>query len=152
VKDQQGVVLYPASVATRLRKVVEKYVVECGIPVDELKVFSPYYLYELSTATDVTRKNVRDWLKRASETPRQDLLAQVRAVEENRGNKEPTAMIRVPESVYARIQEAQQHLSVSVKANVSTTTFLEFMTEIVLNTQGQQLRKLWDVVHGESVE
>jgi hypothetical protein len=59
------------------------------------------------------------------------------------------AIMRVPENVYQMIQEATMHLAASVSQHVSPTIFLEFVTELVLNTKGMQLRRLWDLQHGE---
>lgn len=147
VKDQYGVDLYPPSVATKLRKAYEKFVVECGIPLDKIKRFSPYYLYELSIVADITKDNVHMWLERATGTPRQDLLAQIKGTPSEKP-KEDVTMVRLPESVFQMMQEAKAHLGRSVGVqNMGNATFMEFVSELIMNTQGIQLRRLWDAVH-----
>lgn len=145
VKDQHGIDIYPPSTATKLRKAYERYVIACKVPMARIREYSPYYLYELSNMVDVTKANVEDWLKRVETTPRSDLLEQVRAADP--GAHEDIAIMRVPENVYQAIQEAAQHLGASVGQAVSPTIFLEFAAELVLNTKGMQLRRLWDVMH-----
>lgn len=150
VKDQHGVDIYPPSTATKLRKAYERYVMTCGVPMGTIRAYSPYYLYELANMVDITRANVHDWLKRVETTPRSDLLEQVRAADPEA--HEDMAIIRVPENVYQAVQEAAQHLAQSVSQHVSPTVFLEFVSELVLNTKGIQLRRLWDHLHGEGQE
>lgn len=152
VKDQHGVDLYPPSVATRLRKAYEAYAINADVPMEILRKFSPYYLYELAVVVDITKKNARDWLERARTTARADLMTEIKGRGEGNGSPAPKTMIRIDEDVYNRLQEAQQHLSASVGTNLSTTVFMEFITELILNTQGVRLRKLWDIMHGEHDE
>lgn len=152
VKDQHHVDLYPPSVATRLRKAYETYVIEAGVPMEVIRRYSPYYLYELSVVVDITRKNVDEWLDRVAKTPRAELMEQIKGRGEGNGATPPKALIRVPEEVYERIQEAQAHLGASVGTKLSTTVLMEFVTELILNTQGVRLRKLWDIMHGEQEE
>ena len=152
VKEQHNVDLYPPSVATKLRKAYEKFVVECEVPLSIMVKFSPYYMYELSTATDIHKGNVNYWINQATTKPRDVLLAEIRDGGDGK-EKEAIAMIRVPENVYARIQEARTHLGHAVgMPNLSTTVFMEFITELVSNTQAGQLRRLWDVMHGDAEE
>jgi len=150
VKDQHGVDLYPPSVATKLRKAYEKYALECGIGLNTLKQYSPYYLYELMTVTDVNPHNVHEWLDRVAATPRADLLTEIRDGP-TPSKKEPLTMLRIPENVYEMLDQAKVHLGQSVSIrDLSTTVFMEFVTELVLNTQGPQLRRLWDALHGDT--
>jgi len=151
VKDQHGVDLYPPSVASKLKKAYETYALTCGVPIEKLQKYSPYYLYEISVATDVNPDNVHYWLQQADEYPRSDLLAMLREGPDKK--KEPLAMLRIPENVYETLGEAKQHLGASVSTpNLTTTVFMEFVTELILNTQGSQLRRLWDAVHGDLPE
>lgn len=151
VKDQHGVDLYPPSVATKLRKAYEKFVVECEVSKAHMKNFSPYYMYELLTIVDINKKNVHIWLDKASQTARDALIQDIK--HSDKEPREPSAMIRVPESVFARIHESRNHLGNSVSMpRMSITVFMEFVTELVLNTNPGQLRRLWDVMHGEGEE
>jgi len=152
VKDQHGVDLYPPSVATKLRKTYEKYVLECRIPLDIIKEYSPYYLYEIMVLTEVTPDNVHQWLEQARNKPRSDLLTEIRDGPTGT-KKEPLAMLRIPENVYEMLDEAKVHLGQSVGIrDLSTTVFMEFVTELVKNTHGPQLRRLWDAIHGDVTE
>lgn len=147
VKDQHGVDLYPPSVATKLRKAYEKYVLECNVPLKKVKQFSPYYLYELSIITEVTKDNVLAWLNRAEVTTKTDLLSEIKGTKDDRG-KEDTTMVRLPETVYQAMLEAKAHLGRSVGTeDMGNATFMEFVSELILNTQGIQLRRLWMAVH-----
>jgi hypothetical protein len=145
VKDQHGIDIYPPSTATKLRKAYERYVTGCGIPMARIRQYSPYYLYELSNMVEVTRANVEDWLRRVETTPRADLLEQVRAADPDA--HEDMAIMRVPENVYQMVQEATAYLGMSIGQQISPTVFLEFVTELVLNTKGMQLRRLYDAMH-----
>lgn len=148
VKDQHGVDLYPPSVATKLRKAYEKYVLECNIPLKQVKRFSPYYLYELSIITDITKENVHTWLDRAKVTTKTDLLAEIKGTKDDNGGKEDVTMVRLPENVYQAMLEAKAHLGRSVGVeDMGNATFMEFVSELILNTQGIQLRRLWMAVH-----
>ena len=149
VKDQHGVDIYPPHMATKLRRSYETFVLRCKIPFERVRTFSPYYLYEVSCMTEITPDNVEDWLGRIKVTTRADLLAQIRA--NNPGSHEAIAIMRVPENVYQALVEATQHLGVSVgNKDLSLTVFLEFVAELVKNTDGMQLRRLWDLTHGEN--
>jgi len=152
VKDQHGVDLYPPSVATKLRKTYEKYVLECRVPLETIKNYSPYYLYELMVLTEVTPDNVYHWLDQVRAKPRADLLSEIREGP-TPTKKEPLTMLRIPENVYEMLDEAKIHLgqSVGIK-DLSTTVFMEFVTELVRNTHGPQLRRLWDAIHGDMPE
>jgi len=149
VKDQYGVDLYPPSVATKLRKAYETFVVKAEISMDVIRQYSPYYLYELSVVVDITKKNAPDWLKRVKTTSRADLMEEITGRGEGNGKPAPKAMLRIDENVFDRLLEAQQHLSASVGQTLSTIVFMEFITELILNTQGTRLRKLWLIMHGE---
>lgn len=151
VKDQHGIDIYPPSTATKLRKAYETYVLKARVSSNEIKQYSPFTLYDISTLVDVDPTNVRELLGRVQTSTREDMLAQLKATSST--GKEPTSFIRVPENVYLMIKEATQRLGFVVhKKDLSTTVFLEFVSELVLNTDGNQLRRLWDVVHGDSQE
>lgn len=147
VKDQHKVDLYPPHTATKLRKAYETFVIKCRVPMDRIRDYSPYYLYSVSCMTDITPQNVEQWLVRVRETPRDDLLDQIRAQDDTA--HEPVSMLRVPENVYQDMMEACLHLGQSVGApDMTITVYLEFTSELIKNTKGQQLRRLWDVMHG----
>lgn len=149
VKDQHGLDIYPPSTATKLRKAYETYVITAKVNVDEIRQYSPFTLYDISTLVEINPTNVREMLSRVQTTTREDMLAQLKAVSEN--ERGPTHFIRLPENVYLMMVEATQRLSAIVqKKDLSTTAFLEFVSDLVLNTDGNQLRRLWDIVHGMS--
>ena len=149
VKDQHGVDLYPPHMATKLRRSYETFVLRCKIPFERIREYSPYYLYEVSCMTDITPQNVEEWLGRIKVTDRATLLAQIRASDP--GSHESMVTMRLPENVHQALVEATQHVGVSVNnKNLSLTAFLEFAAEVFKNTQGQQVRRLWDIAHGES--
>jgi len=149
VKDQHGVDLYPPYTATKLRKAYEKYVLTCKVKEEEIRRFSPFTLYDISTVIDVTPANVHEVLGQIKNHTRDDLIERLKAKGE--GNKEPTNFLRVPESVYTMVKEATLRLGYVVNnKTLSTTVFLEFVSELVLNTEGNQLRRLWDAMHGDT--
>jgi hypothetical protein len=147
VKDQHGVDLYPPHIATKLRRSYETFVMRCKVPFERVRKFSPYYLYEVSCMTEITPDNANTWLDRIRVTARADLLEQIRA--NNPGSHEAMTTMRVPENVHQALVEATQHLGVSISnRELSLTAFLEFVAELVKNTDGMQLRRLWDLAHG----
>ncbi len=151
VKDQHGIDIYPPSTATKLRKAYETYVLKARVNSDEIKQYSPFTLYDISTLTDINPTSVREVLTRVQTTNRDDLIAQLKATSDTA--REPSSFIRVPESVYLMLKEATQRLGVVVhNKDLSTTVFLEFVSDLVLNTDGNQLRRLWNLVHGDAEE
>jgi hypothetical protein len=149
VKDQHDLDIYPPSTATKLRKAYETYVVKAKVSFDEVRNFSPFTLYDVSTLVDINPTNVREILTRVDQTNRDDLLAQLKATSTN--DKGPTSFVRLPENVYLLMKEAAQRLGAVVhQKDLSTTVFIEFVSELVINTEGDQLRRLWNVVHGMS--
>lgn len=150
VKDQHGLDLYPPSVASKLRRAYETYVMRCRIPLEDVRHLSPYYLYELSTIVDVTPQNAREWINKASSNTRDDLFTQVKAGADGARPKESMAMLRLPENVFQSLEEARAYLGASVGVkDLSRTVFMEFITELITNTQGTQLKRLWNLMHGE---
>jgi hypothetical protein len=149
VKDQHNLDIYPPSTATKLRKAYETYVVKAKVNFDDIRHYSPFTLYDVSTLIDINPTSVREILTRVEQTTRDELLAQLKATSST--EKGPTSFVRLPESVYLMLKEAVQRLGVVLNKNdLSTTVFVEFVSELVINTDGNQLRRLWNVVHGMS--
>lgn len=147
-KEQHSIDLVPPYTASKLRKAYEAFCLDGGVTFDIVTKYSPHYLYEISRLTPINKSNAMDWLRRAGATPRQDLLPQLKAVDDL--EREPTVRLTIPESVFLNLDQARMHLGRSVgRTNLSVSVFMEFVTELIANTDGSLLRRLWDKMHGE---
>jgi hypothetical protein len=136
---------------SRLRSVYEVWSKQAGIHVTELAPFSPYLLYNLQLRTEITSRTAPAWLQRLRTYSRDQVLELAAGVREPKQSEFKT--MHLPADVVLLINDAKSKLADAAgEKKLTQTGFLEFVAQLVLDSNDRSLRELWAKMHGEVVD
>jgi len=148
---KHGIQLPSGGSMSRLRSVYETWHLHAGVDIDELAFVSPYLLYQLQNLTIITGTSAMDWLAKLRTHTREQILEAARGIR-NKPDKQEMASVTVNKDVVATMNDARAHFAKAVGETViSPTAFLEFTSQLVLDSSPENLREIWAKMHGEEV-
>jgi hypothetical protein len=150
-----GVQMPARSSMSRLRKVYEVWHAQGAVPLSELAFFSPYLLYQVQLRTVITARTAPMWMQRMRTYTREQVLeaAAGMAGAKPKGEHADFVQFALQKEIAALFNDARVRFAESVgEEKVSPTAFIEFISQLVLDSSTSSLRVLWAKLHGEEVE
>lgn len=147
-----GVQLPTKSTMSKLRTVYRAWHLRGRVPLDELAKISISTLYEVDMQVSVTHHNARSWVQRCVDMNREDVVTAAR-LEAGRLVSLSLSSIRVQADVAELFNTALTHFQGAVgQGDLTRTAFMEFLSQLVLDSERESLRSLWARLHGETIE
>lgn len=138
------------STMNRLRTVYETWCVHAGVQIEELAPFSITLLHQVGIITPITAKTAPLWLARMRAGTRDQVMAFARGMVDEDATRPRLVNLVVPEGVATMLADARVHFAAAVgEDKLSTTAFVEFAAQLVLDSSPENLRALWRHAHGE---
>lgn len=136
---------------SRLRSVYETWNRHSGINLAELAPFSPYLLYTLQKRTEINSRTASAWLSRLRNYTRDQVLEAASGVKEEK--RTDFEKLSVPTEIYTLLNDARAKMADAVgERKLTHTAFLEFVGQLVLDSNDANLRAIWAKMHGEELE
>lgn len=151
---QHGIQLPSGGSMSRLRSVYETWHLHAGVDIDELAFVSPYLLYQLQNLTIITGTSAIDWLGKLRTHTREQVLEAAQGIREKTDVEKPKLQsVTVHKDVVALMNDARAHFAKAVGETVITpTAFLEFTSQLILDSNPMNLRSIWAKMHGEAID
>jgi hypothetical protein len=154
--QHHGVQMPTSSTMSRLRKVYEVWHAQAGMSLVDLAPFSPYLLYQVQARTLITSRTAPMWLQRMRTYTREQVLEAAGGMGKGAMPGPDTTEFRtltVQREVAQLFNDARARFAESVGAErLSPTVFVEFLSQLVLDSSIPSLRNLWAKLHGEEVD
>jgi len=136
---------------SKLRSVYETWVKVSGVGMHELAPFSPYLLYSVQKKTEINARTAPVWLSRMRTHTREQVLQAAGGMGGERQHDYQS--VTVPVEVYGLLNDARAKMAGAVgQEKLTHTAFLEFLGQLVLDSNDGSLREIWARMHGEEVE
>jgi len=136
---------------SKLRSVYETWVKISGLGMHELAPFSPYLLYALQKKTEINARTAPMWLNRLRTHTRDQVLAAADGVREPKGQDYQS--VTIPAEIYGLLNDARAKMATAVgEQKLTHTAFLEFLGQLILDSNDMNLREIWAKMHGEETE
>lgn len=151
--QEHQVQLPSKSTMNRLRKVYEVWCEHANVEIEELAPFSTTLLHEISIIAPVTAKTAPMWLSRMRSGTRDQVLATARGLipDGEEGGRPKLINLTIPKPVAELLADARVHFADAVgEEKLSSTAFIEFAAQLVLDSSPANLRSLWRDAHGEA--
>jgi hypothetical protein len=149
VENHQSQILSKGSIS-KLRSVYEVWVKFCGVGMHELAPFSPYLLYALQKRTEINSRTANMWLNRLRSHTRDQVLEAASGMTDPKVQEYQS--VTVPVEIYGLLNSARAKMAGAVGENKLThTAFLEFLGQLILDSNEINLREIWAKMHGEEV-
>jgi hypothetical protein len=149
-----GIQLPSGGSMSRLRSVYETWHLHAGVEIDELAFVSPYLLYQLQNLTIITGTSSIDWLGKLRTHTREQVLEAALGIRPKPESEKPKLQsVTVSKDVVALMNDARAHFAKAVgEVVISPTAFLEFTSQLILDSNPINLRSIWAKMHGEATE
>jgi hypothetical protein len=136
---------------SKLRSVYESWVKISGLGMHELAPFSPYLLYALQKKTEINARTAPMWLNRLRTHTRDQVLAAADGVREFKAQEYQS--VTIPAEIYGLLNDARAKMATAVgEQKLTHTAFLEFLGQLILDSNDMNLREIWAKMHGEETE
>lgn len=151
---EHGIQLPSGGSMSRLRSVYETWALHAGVDIDELSFVSPYLLYQIQNLTIITGVSAIDWLARLRTHTREQVLEAALGIRtKDKPNTQDLKSISVNSDVASMMNDARAHFARAVGLkDITPTAFIEFASQLILDSSLPILRDIWSKMHGETTE
>lgn len=147
-KDLYGVDLYPGPTATKVTRALEAFRGQGGVPLDELRKYSPYTCYDISRLVEITPANVEHYLQMLRTMTRDEILDALS--EDPDAKPQETTTITIDAGVAVMMQQARDVFAQAAGAEkMSATVFVEITSQLILDSTQEALRTIYRRLHGD---
>jgi hypothetical protein len=152
--QHHGVQMPTVSTMSRLRNVYDVWHMQAGVSLVDLARFSPYLLYQVQKRTLITSRTAPMWIQRMGTYTRGQVLEAAKGMAKQGADENPEFRTLVVQREVAQLfNDARARFAESVGADrLSPTVFVEFLSQLVLDSSIPSLRNLWAKLHGEEVD
>jgi hypothetical protein len=153
--ENHGVQMPAKSTVSRMRNVYDVWHLQAGVGLHDLAPFSPWLLYQVQLRTSITARTAPMWLQRMRAYDRLQIMEAAAGMAEKKpdGEEKKFLTFALQREIAEMFNDARIRFAESVgREALSPTAFIEFMSQLIIDSDPRSLKTLWARIHGEELE